>query len=210
MAGSLGETYLRSRGIALQPDFDALRFQPRCFHGQDEAGKSLFFGAIVASVTDLANELTGVSRTYLARNGRSKAAVDPPRRAKGDILGHGTRFGLTSDVQAVGEGLETTLSLRAAMPAIPLVAATSANHLSALLFPPTLRTLIVIRDNDHAGDAATDALFTRGQAAGIAVHLIEPELDDLNSDLMQLGRDRLGHTVRQQLPQSLIERFIFA
>jgi hypothetical protein len=40
--------------------------------------------------------------------------------------------------------------------------------------------------------------------------LIEPELDDLNSDLMQLGRERLIHRVRQQVPQPLVERFMAA
>ena len=32
--------------------------------------------------------------------------------------------------------------------------------------------------------------------------------DDLNSDLMRLGRDRLIHRLRQQLPQALVERFL--
>ena len=109
---------------------------------------------------------------------------------------------------AAGEGIETTLSIRTGMPSLPLVAATSSNHLSGFVFPANLRTLLVIRDNDHAGDAATDALFARGQAAGIEVFLIEPELDDLNSDLMRLGRDRLIHRLRQQLPQPLVERFL--
>ncbi len=67
---------------------------------------------------------------------------------------------------------------------------------------------MVIRDNDHAGDAATDALFARGRACGIEVLLVAPELDDLNSDLTKLGKGRLVHNVRNQLPQWLIERFI--
>jgi hypothetical protein len=210
LAGSIAETYLNSRGIDLQPDFDALRFQPRCFHGTSDDGKPVLWPALIAAVTDLGDDLTGVSRNYLARNGLEKAPVEPKRRAKGDLLGNGIRFGTTDDVMAAGEGLETSLSLRVALPAMPLVAATSANHLSALLFPPSLRTLLVIRDNDHAGDAATDALFTRGRSAGIDVVLIEPELDDLNSDPTKLGRGRLIHRVREQLPPRLVGRFIAA
>ena len=208
LAGTPGEVYLRSRGIVLQPDFDALRFHPRCFHGSEAAGKPVCWPALVAAVTDLDLGLTGVSRTYLTRDGLGKAPIEPQRRAKGDILGNGIRFGRVADAMAAGEGIETTLSLRAGLPAMPLVAATSANHLAAILFPSRLRTLLVIRDNDHAGDAATDALFARGQAAGIEVFLIEPELDDLNSDLMRFGRDRLIHRLRQQLPQALVERFL--
>jgi hypothetical protein len=109
---------------------------------------------------------------------------------------------------AAGEGIETTLSLRAAMPTLPVVAATGSSHLAALAFPGTLRTLLVVRDNDHAGDAATDALFARGQSAGIDVVLIQPELDDLNSDLTKLGREHLKTLVRRQVCQPLIERFM--
>lgn len=210
LAGSIAETYLRSRSIDLQPDFDALRYHPRVFHGADAQGRPVYWPGLIAAITDLEDDLTGVSRTFLRRDGKDKAPVEPKRRSKGDLLGHGTRFGATTDVQAVGEGLETTLSLRVAMPNIPLVSATSANHLSALLFPATLRTLLVIRDNDHAGDAATDALYARGLAAGIKVVLIEPELDDLNRDLMTLGRGRLIHRVRAQMPQTLAERFMVA
>jgi len=210
LKGSIAETYLNSRGIIWQPDFDALRFHPRCFDSSDANGRVVFWPGLIASITDLDGDLTGVSRTFLRRDGLDKAPVEPQRRSKGDLLGHGTRFGASTDVQAVGEGLETTLSLRAAMPGIPLVSATSANHLSALLFPQSLRTLVVIRDNDHAGDAATDALYARGLAAGVAVHLIEPELDDLNRDLMTFGRQRLVDRVRMQLPQTLVERFMVA
>lgn len=208
LKGSIGETYLRHRGIEIQPDFEAMRFNPRCFHGRDESGRAIYWPALVAAVTDQSYDLTGVSRTFLARDGMDKAPVTPKRRSKGELLGHGIRFGRSKDTLAVGEGLETTLSLRAAMPAMPLVAATSSNHLSALLFPPELRILVVIRDNDHAGDAATDALFARGLAAGIQVHLIDPELDDLNSDLTKLGRSRFIDRTRSLLPRSLVERFV--
>ena len=210
LANSPAEIYLAHRGIVLQPDFDALRFHPRCYApGSDGSGLHTF-PALVAAVTDLCADLTGVSRTFLARNGLSKAPIDTPRRAKGDILGNGIRFGTVDTVMAAGEGIETTLSLRAALPALPLVAATSSSHLSGLLFPPTLRTLLVIRDNDHAGDAATDALFARGHAAGLEVILVEPELDDLNSDLVKLGRDRLTERLVQQLPRMLFEQFTTA
>ncbi len=210
LANSPAETYLRQRGIILQPDFDALRFLPRCYAPGEDGAKPLAWPGLVAAVTDMSAVLTGVSRTFLARDGRSKAPIETPRRAKGDILGNGIRFGRVDDVMGVGEGIETTLSLRAVLTALPLVAATSSSHLSGLLFPPALRSLLVIRDNDHAGDAATDALFTRGHAAGIDVILIEPELDDLNSDLVKLGRERLTQRLRTQLPPILLERFLVA
>ena len=44
-----------------------------------------------------------------------------------------------------------------------MVAALSANHLAALLFPPTLRRLYVARDRDPAGDAAMASLIASGR-----------------------------------------------
>ncbi len=210
LAGTIGETYLLTRGIVMQPDFDALRFQPRCFHDKGADGKSIFWPAIVAASTDLDRAIAGVSRTYIARDGSAKAAVDPQRRSKGDMLGNGIRFGTVDDVMAAGEGLETTLSLRAPLPTMPVVAATGSNHLSALLFPPSLRTLLVVRDNDSGGDTAADALFWRCQAAGIEFVLIDPELNDLNADLMRFGPGRVTDRIRSQLPQALVERFMMA
>ena len=210
LSGSIAEVYLRSRGIEIQPDFDALRFHPRCYYGTEADGRPQFWPGLVAGVTDLDHNITGVSRTFLDRQGRGKAPVETQRRAKGDILGNGIRFGTALDVMAAGEGIETVLSLRAALPALPVVAATGSSHLAALIIPDSLRCLLVVRDNDHAGDVATDALFARGRAAGIDVVLIEPELDDLNSDLVRLGREHVRTLVRRQLPQALLERFMVA
>lgn len=205
--GSLAETYLRSRSIEPQADFGALRFAPRCFHTTDAAGRPVFWPALIARVTDLGDELTGISRTYLSHGGDRKAPVDPPRRARGDLFGHGIRFGKVQDVLAAGEGLETTLSLRAVLPTIPLVAASSANHLAGLIFPPSLRRLIIICDNDQAGHAAVGALGVRGASAGLEVVVLMPERDDLNGDLMHLGKARMLERVGRQLGPALFDRF---
>ena len=60
-------------------------------------------------------------------------------------------FGVPGDILAAGEGIETMLSLRGVLPNLPMVACLSANHLAALLFPPTLRCLYSARDDDPAG-----------------------------------------------------------
>ena len=206
--GTNAEAYLKTRGIELGADFSALRFHPRCYYDKAPNGQPQFWPTLVAGITDLDGNVTAVSRTFLKRDGSGKAPVDSPRRSKGDVMGNGVRFGTPDWVMAAGEGAETTLSLRAALPKLPLVAATSSSHLSGLIFPAGLRTLIVIRDNDPAGDAATDALFARGQAAGLDVVLLAPELDDLNDDLTKLGLARLRNTVGQQLPASILDRFM--
>ena len=85
----------------------------------------------------------------------------------GDLLGNAVRFGVANDVLAAGEGIETMLSLRCVLPTMPMAAALSANHLAAMLLPPTLRRLYIARDADAAGDAAVTALTERADAAGI-------------------------------------------
>src|SRR5262245_18945908 len=114
---------------------------------------------MIAAVTDLGERQTGAHRPYLnplglAPSANRKHPIDPPRRSMGDLLGHAVRFGVPASVMAAGEDIETTLSLRCALPDMAMAAALSAAHLGAILFPPTLRRLYVIRDNDPAGDAA--------------------------------------------------------
>lgn len=138
---TLVETYLRNRAITMLAGIEALRFHPCCYYRPDEHSPTETWPAMVAAVTDLEGRITGVHRTWLAQDGLGKAPIDTPRRAMGGLLGYAVRFGAADDVLAVGEGIETMLSLRCALPAMPMAAALSANHLAALLLPPTLRRL---------------------------------------------------------------------
>ena len=65
-------------------------------------------------------------------------------------------FPMVGDVMAAGEGIETMLSLRMALPTMPMAAALSAAHLSAILFPETLRRLY----NGDTALAASVAMAT--------------------------------------------------
>lgn len=78
----------------------------------------------------------------------------------GHLLGHGVRFGVAHDVMAAGEGIETMLSLRCAMPVMPMMAALSAAHPAAILFPVPLRRLYIARDDDPAGGNAMEVWST--------------------------------------------------
>ena len=117
--------------------------------------------ALIAAVTDLSGNITGVHRTWLARDGSAKAPIADPRRAMGELLGNAVRFGAVHDVLAAGEGIETMLALRSLLPDMPMAAALSASHLAALLLPPRLRQLYVAADNDPAGRRAAIRLIAR-------------------------------------------------
>jgi hypothetical protein len=199
VSGTIAEVYLRNRGITALHDAAALRFHPRCYYRPDADAPTEIWPALIAAVTDLTGALTGVHRTWLDPTGEDKAPIDTPRRAMGHLLGNGVRFGAAADVMAAGEGIETMLSVRCALPELPLVAALSANHLAALLFRVTLRRLYVVRDNDPAGDFAVATLTERAQAAGIQACTLSPTLADFNEDLRRFGVDHLRAALRVQL-----------
>ncbi len=213
LAGTVAEAYLRGRGITTVNDLTALRFHPRCYYRDDDCGGTRAPDprpALVAAVTGLDGAVTGVQRTWLNPDGNGKANVAAPRRAMGHLLGNAVRFGAVLDIMAAGEGIETMLSLRMIMPALPVVAALSANHLTALVLPSTLRRLYIARDNDPAGRRATETLSDRAQADGIETLTLTPTLDDLNDDLQQLGTHALAAAVRVQLAPEDVTRFWIA
>jgi hypothetical protein len=208
ICGTIAETYLRQRGITALHDTAALRFHPRCYYRPDVDAPTEVWPALIAAATDLRGNITGVHRTWLDPTGNDKAPVDTPRRAMGHLLGYGVRFGRVSDVMAAGEGIETVLSLRNALPGLPVVAALSANHLAALLFPGTLRRLYVARDDDSAGDFAMATLIERAEVIGFEALRLSPALGDFNEDLHCLGVDDLRAALRVQLAPEDVPRFI--
>jgi len=208
ITGTVVESYLRKRGITALHGTASLRFHPRCYYRPDEHSPTETWPAMIASVTDLDGRITGVHRTWLSPEGSGKAPIDTPRRAMGDLLGHAVRFGTAHDVIAAGEGIETILSLRMALPGLPMAAALSAAHLSAILFPATLRRLYIARDDDPAGDGARDSLVERAQTAGIEAIVLSPTLGDFNEDLRTLGIGALRAATRQQLAPEDVARFL--
>lgn len=206
--GTLVETYLRYRGITDLRETGALRFHPRCYYRPDDDSPTETWPAMIAAVTDLSGEVTGAHRTWLARDGTAKAPVDTPRKAMGDLIGHAVCFGTADDVMAAGEGIETVLSLRMGLPRMPMATALSSAHLAAVLFPRTLRRLYIIRDNDSAGDHATEGLTGRAQAAGIEAITLSPVLGDMNGDLRTFGLAAFRANLRAQLAPEDVARFM--
>lgn len=130
------------------------------------------------------------------------------KQSNGTAAAFSLRFGVADDVLAAGEGIETMLSLRCALPTLPTAAALSANHLSAILLPSGLRQLYIARDVHAAGDAAQAFLAQRAEAAGIAITL-SPRLGDFNEDLHVFGLNALRAVLLAQLAPEDVDRFLF-
>ncbi len=187
ITGTLAETYLRKRGIAVDESLTSLRFHPRCFWVSADGNDRHALPAMLAAVTDNAGCITGLQRTWLSRDG-CKADVDPPRRAMGQLLGNAVRFGALGLAAIITEGIETALSVRTLRPQTTVVAALSAAHLERFKFWPELKRLYVAHDNDAAGRAAAGSLLRRALIVGIEPQRLEPQLSDWNDDLQKFGR----------------------
>ncbi|MBR0963981.1 toprim domain-containing protein [Bradyrhizobium diazoefficiens] len=212
--GTVVEAYLQHRGITRVHHGGSLRFHPRCYYRPDEHLPSETWPAMIARVTNLDGLITGVHRTWLDPDGfdrirLGKAPIDTPRRAMGDLLGNAVRFGVADDdVLVAGEGIETMLSLRCILPTLPMAAALSANHLSAMALSSSLRRLYIARDADAAGCAVQAVLSQRAGAAGIEAIALSPRLGDFNEDLHVFGLDALRAALRIQLAPEDIDRFL--
>lgn len=208
ISGTLAETYLRQRGITHLGGLSSLRFHPHCFYRPDDKAPLEKWPALLAAVTNLDGGITGVHRTWLARDGSDKAPLATPRRAMGNLLGHGVRFGTPTDVLGVGEGIETMLSLRCVLPNLPMVAALSSTHLANVILPSTARRLYIAVDNDDAGRSAMSELSAGARGCNIDVLPLIPSADDFNTDLRALGHHRLAAALRPQIAPEDVVRFL--
>ena len=175
----------------------ALRFHPALAY-RDDAGWRRF-PALVAAVTNARGALEGVQRTWLHPGRPAKAPVGQPRKALGRVHGHAVRFGAPggpSTTLLVGEGIETVLSLAAAVPALHTAAALSAGSLAAFIPPPGVAHLLIACDRDAEGRRAAARLKARALAQGLAATVLVPEHGDFNGDLAALGPRALARAAR--------------
>jgi len=212
IGGTLAETYLRRRGITNFDGMGSLRFHPACFYRPTAGAETQRGPALIGVVTDLDNTVTGVHRTWLDPDlvapDHGKAPIEFPKRSLGDIWTHAVCFGIVDDVMAAGEGIETILSVRSALPALPMISALSASHLAAVAFPPLLRRLYIASDADPAGKRAASALAARVREVGIEAIVLLPTRNDFNDDLIAMGVDGLRAALGPQLAPGDISRFM--
>ena len=180
-AGSPVETNLASRGLKLPPS-SAIRFHAGLKHPSGGVWSCMV--ALVTRGKDAAP--TGIHRTFLARDGASKAQVEPAKMMLGPCRGGVVRLAEPSDLLMVGEGIGTSL---AAMQATgnPAWAALSTSGLSALDLPADVGNVIVLADGDDAGEAAARDCARRWVSQGRHVRIARPP-QGMDFNDMLLGR----------------------
>lgn len=182
LQGTEGEAYLLARRCVLPPPNSHLRFHPALHH----APTGYVGPALVAAIT---NALTGramsLHRTWIKPNGE-KANINPPRLLLG---GHSKKGGVIrlwpsyppGPGLAVGEGIETCLSLAHAV--APVWALVDAGNLAALPVVEGVQTLLIAQDRDPAGEHAARVCADRWSRAGVCVSLTTQTANDLNDCL---------------------------
>lgn len=165
IAGTIGEVYLKSRGLTY--DGDGWRFRPSS-------------RALIAVITDaLTAEPIGWHETRLDAEGR-KVNRRMHGRASGGVVrlyDHEPPFGM-----AITEGIETALATGVE----PVWACLSSSIMQGFPVLPGIDCLTVYADHDPAGVKAANAVGERWHAAGREVILTMPSQPGKDfADLME-------------------------
>lgn len=169
-AGTLVETYLKNRGLALIECPD-LRFHPECPRGRDRVP------AMVALMRDpVTAQAVGIHRTFLNPNG-TKARRDDADTGKAMLGGAGVV--MLSGSADVTLSLFLTEGIENAIAAIlggwsPCWAAGSAGGIASFPVLAGIETLTVIADADKAGREAAEKCAQRWADADREAQVIEP------------------------------------
>ena len=147
------DLYLRSRGLRLTNEIanESIRFHPRC------PFKSQRVPAMVALVRDVVtNEPRAIHRTVLTTDGRKAEVNGVSRLSLGPVGGGAVKLTDDADVTTgigIGEGIETTMSLRMApeFGASPIWALLSAAQVAAFPIFAGIEVIWIAVDNDPAG-----------------------------------------------------------
>lgn len=203
--------YLAARGVALdrfahRPH--ALRWRANARLGKDDERR---FPAMTALITGPDAAPWGVHRTFVKPDGSGKADVKSPRKIwppgywGGAIrLSRGVnkcspeaakRDGLCDEILAIGEGVETMLSVAFACGAWRCWAAGNIGAIGACVVPASVDRVVLIGENDESPqarasfDAALKAQASQAKAKGYKLFVTRPPAhsDDFNSALQRLA-----------------------
>lgn len=186
LAGSIGERYLRDRGIEGElPSHAEVRFHPNLHYWDEENEQSLgYFPAIISLLRSSASgHPLSIHRIYLdSKAGKAKVPVSKKLMAcsiDGSIseLGAAIRlYNLDGPYIGITEGVENGTAIRSAHPRLPVWSAYSASVLCNFQPPSTVKGVYIFGDLDASGtgQAAAARLALRLEADGIRAKICLP------------------------------------
>ncbi|BAK83951.1 DUF7146 domain-containing protein [Komagataeibacter medellinensis] len=176
--GTPVDLYLAGRGIQLASLASvprALRFSPE--HYCHEVRGPL--PAMLAAITDGTGAHIATHQTWLAQDDGGvwrKARLNASKKIMGAFLGGSIRLqrgasgkslkdSPAGETVAIGEGIETCLSVALACPEMRVLAAASLGNMASVQLPEQIRSVILLADND------TNPQAQRGLRRAIDFHL---------------------------------------
>ncbi|MCC6104777.1 toprim domain-containing protein [Acetobacter sp.] len=160
--GSPVDAYLKGRGIDLRK-LDhapgALRFAPEHYCHEIRAP----LPAMLAAISNLEGKIIALHQTWLGQHGGqwTKANLQCAKKVRGRMLGGfiPLRKGVAGttlkqikpgETVAIGEGIETCLSVALACPELRILAAVSLSNLGSVQLPDTATDVLILADRDEA------------------------------------------------------------
>ena len=181
--GTLAEVYLQNRGITV-PIPPTIRFAPSLKH----TPTGMFLPTMVAAIQGPDRRIVGVHRTYLRADGKGKVPFSRPRMMLGSCAEGAVRLAKAGPKLAVGEGIETCLSVLQETK-VPVWAALSTSGVKALILPSCVKEVILLPDGDEPGEKAAKAAAQRFISEGRTVRIARPpEGMDYNDVLVNSRR----------------------
>ncbi len=201
--GTAVETYLRGRGITI-PVPPSIRLA-RLSHQQ--TGKEVKYPCMVGAMQVL-DGLVGVHRTYLAAGGDGKAEI-PILNKRGRITGYANiklmlgsasgavvRLNALTPNLAIGEGIESAMSILQMAPGWTVWAGLSAGNLPEIAIPDTVQRLVFVADGDRKADYRTLGIRRTGRDAaqraanahadrGLFTQVVVPTPNDDANDILR-------------------------
>ncbi|GAN52301.1 hypothetical protein ME121_6432 [Methylobacterium sp. ME121] len=173
--GTVVEVHLGGRCLDLSDEIagTVLRFHPRCPWGRETVP------AMVALVRDVVTDQPiGIHRTALDALGRKVEVNGYERLTLGPTKGGAVKMTSDADVTTclgIGEGIETTLSLRHTREfgSSPVWSLISAPNVEAFPVLSGVECLWISVDHDPAGERAARVCSARWQAAGAETFLVK-------------------------------------
>lgn len=183
--GTPVQTYLEARGIKFAGNFDSLGYVA----GLEHKPTGLRFPAMIGAIRDLKGDVAAVQRTWLTRDGKSKAQVSSPKMTCGPMGSWAVQLGTPTDSLGLAEGIETALSARQIY-GISTWATLSANRLGSIAIPKGVNTVFIFADQGDVGkQAAFDAADNYERLGfGVDVYLPKTQHGDTVSDFNDLVR----------------------
>jgi hypothetical protein len=171
LRGTPAAAYLAARRINLAE----LGRQPRGLRymaalANKESGRP--WPALLAAISDAAGEHIATHKTWLAKDEAGvwrKAPLRDPKMTLGSYAGGAIRLwrgasgrplaqAQPGETAAVGEGIETCLSVALAAPELRILCAVSLANMARIVLPPAIATVILCADNDPPDSPAARAL----------------------------------------------------